>query len=189
MENLENIIPVTNVFISVVDERNLKFIINALPKNTNFYTTNEGRRKVMECLGFNDLNRILGLDQYNFDPRNDSFQSFGKNIFIGMLFKDNHDKTVLKAERIPPIDLAIINFGEKRIIDLSRDELAALAFSSVGVSNFQHLAILSDPDDYIGFIEKKRGTKAKERFDLAQKTAQMLSKLFTDSFVYEKKVI
>jgi hypothetical protein len=200
-KTVDDLVLINNIFISVVDPANLDILIEGLPSESRIFTTNESRKAVMGCLGQPGIyNRLFDLSQYNMDSGGDDFGGFGKKIAVGTLFRKYEiaDQRVKNMERVAPLNLLVINFGHKKMTDFSRDDLAALNLLDLGIANFSRVMILSDVNDYVGFVKrlntKKKVTTGKSdrvldiygntdirmRFLAAQKAAAMKSRLLSD---------
>jgi AICAR transformylase/IMP cyclohydrolase PurH len=160
-------------------------------------TTKHGWHTVQ--LLIKDASRLLDIDQYNgvFDSE---FGAFGQAIFVGTMYKkfDATDYAALESNKIKkPIDLVVVNFGDKKFQDLNRDEQASLFLLQAAINNFGRVMVITDPADYFSFIEyMKRDdyycregnipkpvagmTDIKTRFSFAQKAAEYIANIFSD---------
>lgn len=154
-KTVNDLYQIRNVFVHAVCSEGLDVLIKSLP-SVNFISTISSRQAVMNSLDKQGIfNRLIDLEQYNMDKGSDGFKAFSKRAFTGVLSEEysSNDQFLLNKTRVKAIDLVIVNFGDKKILDFNHDDLSALFMLIAGINNYARVAVLSDKDDYQKFLE------------------------------------
>lgn len=198
-EQAINLVKIENVFIAVEDETNLDLLFDLLDDGSRRFITTKHSRHVVQSR-IKNFSNLLGVDQYN-GFFGSEFESLGQSIFIGTMYEKFKaaDQAPFGTNKIKaPIDLVVVNFGDKKFQDLNRDEQASLFILQAAMNNFGRVLVLSNPDEYKIFAEyfnrageyftnseeKPRPyagtTEMKFRFRLAREAGVNIAALFSD---------
>jgi phosphoribosylaminoimidazolecarboxamide formyltransferase/IMP cyclohydrolase len=176
----ERIVPIRRALLSVSDKRGLAELAKALAAAGVELIASGGTRTALVALGLD----VVEVAEYTGQPEvlGGRVKTLHPRILGGILARRDvpGDLATLEAQGFPPIDLVVVNLYpfEATIArpDASLDEaienidIGGPTLIRAAAKNHEHVAVLTDPDQYAGLIASLRGhggTTLEERRRLA----------------------
>ena len=180
VEQIDDLVKIKNVVISVSDKSGLDQLIHDLIKiipGVNIYSTGETYKKITEILGENSFKNLSDVKSYTDMPPTEGglVKTLHHKLFLGYLtetYSQAHQDD-LRRENAEPIDLVVCNlypFSQVISNKSGKDpvhfedargniDIGGPSMVRAAAKNFLRVGVVVNPADYPFLIDKLKQTK------------------------------
>jgi len=202
VENIDNLVKVRNVLVSVSDKTGLDTFIPELIKlnpDITIFSTGGTFSKIKEILGGKSDSYLTPVSDYTGQPETQGglVKTLDFKIYLGLLtetYNDSHQEDIKRTKAVP-IDMVVVNLYPFQETIAKQDTTLENARGNIDIGgpcmirasakNFIRVASVVDPKDYDSVVSSLKANNGNTTLELRHGLAQ---KAFTHTADYDQAI-